>query len=164
MLLPSLSFQDLLSESTAQHITVGILIRRHSSPTLSVFSHPSTSHFIRLLMVSRDIACSKRLRTAADDGEELTDEEYKEAVKMLDAEYKKSQKGGRNQARIKELMGKTKKRRRMWIVQERPLVWEELEIFLSLGSSRGVSVLEYKYILFRHCITVQCIYLVCKYS
>lgn len=83
---------------------------------------------------------SKHLRTTADEGEELSDKEYKEAIEELGAELKKGRKGGRNQATVKELMEKTRKRRRRWIEQDRPLIWEVLDVFPCLGSSRGVSV------------------------
>lgn len=83
---------------------------------------------------------SKRPKAPSNDGEDLSDG-YTEAVELLGAEFKKSRKQGRNQAKIKDLMEKTRERRRKWIVQDRPLVWEVVEAFPCLGSSKGVSVL-----------------------
>lgn len=87
---------------------------------------------------------SKRMRTSiADDGEELNDEEYEAAVKELQTEYRKGRKGGRNQALLKQLMEKTRRARRRWIENERPLVSEVIGRFPCLETSRMVSTLPY---------------------
>ena len=88
---------------------------------------------------------SKRMRNGsiADDGEELSDEEYEAAIKELQTEYKKGRKGGRNQALLKQLMEKTRKGRRRWIENERPPVSEVIGRFPCLETSRMVSTLPY---------------------
>lgn len=73
----------------------------------------------------------------------LNDDEYadyEEAVWELQAEFKKGRKGGRNQARMKELMDKTRKGRQLWIQHDRPLVTEVVEKFPCLATSKMVSV------------------------
>ena len=62
-------------------------------------------------------------------------------IKELQAEYIKGRKGSRNQALLKQLMEKTRRRRR-WIENERPLVSEVVGRFPCLGTSRMVSSLD----------------------
>ena len=76
------------------------------------------------------------------NGQELNDDEY-EGIKELQAEYRKGHKGGRNQALLKQLMEKTRRGRRRWIENERPLVSEVVGRFPCLGTSRTVSSLDY---------------------
>lgn len=86
---------------------------------------------------------SKRMRTSTDDdGEEMSDEDYEEAVKELQSEYRKGRKGGRNQATLKQLMEKTRTKRRRWMENDRPLVSEVIKMFPCLETSRMVSHFE----------------------
>ena len=82
----------------------------------------------------------KRIKLfTGDDRPQLDEGEYEEAIVKLQAEYKKSHKGGRNQATVKDLMDKTMSRRRKWIEEERPLVSDAIKKFPCLSTSRGVS-------------------------
>ena len=87
---------------------------------------------------------SKRMRSHEDDsnGQELNDDEYEGMIKELQAEYRKGRKGDRSQALLKQLMEKTRGRRR-WVENERPLVSEVVGRFPCLGTSRTVSSLDY---------------------
>ena len=88
---------------------------------------------------------SKRMRSHEDDsnGQELNDDEYEGMIKELQAEYRKGRKEGRNQALLKQLIEKTRRGRRRWIENERPLVSEVVERFPCLRTSRMVSSLDY---------------------
>ena len=91
---------------------------------------------------------SKRMRTSIGDdreelNDELNDEEYEAAVKELQTEYRKGRKRGRNQALLKQLMERTRRGRRRWIENERPLVSEVIGRFPCLETSRMVSTLPY---------------------
>ncbi len=68
---------------------------------------------------------SKRLHFSTEGSQEITDEEYEDAITELNAAYKKP-KRGRNHATIKHLMENTQQRRRKWIVEESPLVSQVL--------------------------------------
>ena len=86
---------------------------------------------------------SKRMRSHDDsDGPELNDDEYEKTIKKLQTEYKKGRKGGKNQALLKQLIEKTRRGRRRWIENERPLVSEVVGRFPCLGTSRMVRFLD----------------------
>lgn len=72
-------------------------------------------------------------------GSAMSEDEYQEALVSLEVEYRKGRKGGRNPGVINDLMEKTRTRRVKWIQEERPLVWEVMEKFPCLASSRMVS-------------------------
>ena len=85
--------------------------------------HPTDENgepIIRCGAASKDLEPpSKRMRSSPiDDGQELMDDQYQEAVQEL-----KTQRG-RNSAVLNKLMEKTRKRRREWIQGDRPLVSE----------------------------------------
>ena len=111
--------------------------------------HPTDEN--RDSIARRTVAASKNLEplskcmqtSVADDGEGLNDDEYEAVIKELQTEYKKGRKGGRNQALLKQLMEKTRKGRRRWIENERPLVSEVIGRFPCLETSRMVSTLPY---------------------
>ena len=77
------------------------------------------------------------------------DDEYDDAVQELQVECSKATKKI-NQVKIKDLMEKTFKQRRKWIVNDRPLVLEVIERFPPLSNSTNVSYLrpEWKIIFF----------------
>ena len=77
---------------------------------------------------------SKRQRISDGGAQEITDEEYDDAIDKLKAECKKNK--GKNHATIKELMQVTEQRRRKWIEEESPLVVEILSKYPSLTSTR----------------------------
>ena len=83
----------------------------------------------------------KRLRLYSEDDTLLNDEEYEEAVQVLQDEYnnRKKNKKGSNQKVIKDLMEKTKVKRHQWIRQDRPMITEVLDKFPVLRTSRWVS-------------------------
>lgn len=83
----------------------------------------------------------KRLRLYSEEDTMINEEEYEEAVQVLQDEYnnKKKNKKGSNHKIIKDLMEKTKKRRHQWIRQDRPMVTEVLNKFPVLRTSRWVS-------------------------
>ena len=72
------------------------------------------------------------------DGPEITAEEYQEAVTVLKLELRRPRKT-RNHAMMKELMEKTRRERQRWIEQECPLVWEVVETFPCIATSKCVS-------------------------
>lgn len=80
---------------------------------------------------------SKRQRISDGGAQEITDEEYDDAIDKLKAECKKNK--GKNHATIKELMQVTEQRRRKWIEEESPLVVEILSKYPSLTSTKVVS-------------------------
>lgn len=82
----------------------------------------------------------KRLRLYTEEDAEVDEEEYEEAVEVLQDEYnnKKNKKGSSHKV-IKDLMEKTKQRRHQWIRRDRPMITEVLEKFPVLRTSRWVS-------------------------
>lgn len=109
--------------------------------------HPTDENgepIIRCGAASKDLEPpSKRMRSSpVDSGQELTDDQYQEAVQELKTEYRKGRKGGRNYAVLNKLMEKTRKRRREWIQGDRPLVSEVIAVFPCLETSRTVSSLQ----------------------
>lgn len=80
---------------------------------------------------------SKRQRLSDSEAQEITDEEYDDAIARLKEECKK--KKGRNHATIKEIMEVTQQRRRKWIEEESPLVMEALCKYPCLTSTKVVS-------------------------
>lgn len=85
----------------------------------------------------------KRMKLQLDINDELEidEEEYEEALKQMQEEYKsRSVKGkeGRSSSTIKHLMGKTRLQRLKWIQDERPLVSEVLKKFPFLKTNRWV--------------------------
>ena len=82
-----------------------------------------------------------KLQLDIDDELEIDEEEYEEAIKQMQEEYRnKSTKGkqGRSSSTIKHLMGKTRLLRLKWIQDERPLVSEILKKFPFLKANRWV--------------------------
>lgn len=84
---------------------------------------------------------AKRIRLAEEDFDvdEITEEEYEEAIEQIKAEYRKGSRGGKNHATLKQLMDKTQKRRVQWIRDGRPLVSEIVATFPCLKTGKGVS-------------------------
>ena len=86
---------------------------------------------------------SKQLRmfSSGDGSAQLEGEEYEEALTELKRAHR-SDKKGRNYARIKFLMESTCQQRRKWIVEERPLVAEILHVSFSVfqQSSKFTSI------------------------
>ena len=81
-----------------------------------------------------------KLQLDIDDELEIDEEEYEEAIKQMQEEYRnKSAKG--KQGTIKHLMGKTRLLRLKWIQDERPLVSEILKKFPFLKANRWVCFL-----------------------
>ena len=86
------------------------------------------------------------------DGPELNDDEYEEMIKELQTEHRKARKRGRNQALLKQLMEKTRRGRRRWIEDERPLVSEVVGRVPCLGTSRMVRSLDCSVFFLHSCI------------
>ena len=85
---------------------------------------------------------TKRKKTNGEDVhvsmDETTEEEYEEAIKELQAEHTKGKKGGKNHARIKELMKQTHAKRQKWIHDTNPLITDVIELFPALLTTKGV--------------------------
>jgi len=75
-----------------------------------------------------------------NDEEELTNEEYDDAVRKLEEEYKKkiSKRGKQNPSEVKRLMALTRGRRQEWVKADCPLVSDVVEKFPFLQSSLWV--------------------------
>lgn len=71
--------------------------------------------------------------------DDITDEEYEEAIEQIKTEQQKGSTGGKNHAILKQLMDKTQKRRAQWIRDERPMVSEIIATFPCLNTIKGVS-------------------------
>lgn len=84
---------------------------------------------------------SKRHKTPADfEDDELSEEEYKQAIEDLKTEWKKGR-SGRSQTKLKKLMDQTHKARRQWIMNEKPMVHDIVKKFPPLKHSRFVSII-----------------------
>ncbi len=81
---------------------------------------------------------SKRWRVDPDENDEISEQEYMEAVSEIKSEWKKAKKN-RNQTGVKDLMEVTFATRRKWISSERPLVTDVVENFPCLSSTKVVS-------------------------
>ena len=85
-----------------------------------------------------------KLQLNIEDELDISEEEYEEAVKQMQQEYKKkSAKGkqGRSNSTVKHLMNKTRFQRLKWIQDEHPLVSEVLKKFPFLKANRWVRLL-----------------------
>ena len=71
--------------------------------------------------------------------DEITEEEYEEAIEQIKVEHQKGSRGGKNHAVLKQLMDKTQKRRAQWIRDGRPMVSEIIATFPCLSTIKGVS-------------------------
>lgn len=84
---------------------------------------------------------AKRMKVFAEEESPIDDDEYEEAIKELQQEFKSKGKGkkGNGHGFVKNLMAKTRVRRRQWINSDRPLISDVLEKFPYLSTSRWVS-------------------------
>ena len=83
---------------------------------------------------------SKQRKVDLEDGSDIDDEVYEEALSNLKAEMKK---GGKSKATgkhttIKHIMQLTRKRRCQWIQEEHPLISDVVQKFPCLAFSRWV--------------------------
>lgn len=82
-----------------------------------------------------------KLQLDIEDESEISEEEYEEAVKKMQEEYKsKSGKGKQKSSNstVKHLMDKTRWRRLKWLQDEHPMVSEVLNKFPYLKVNRWV--------------------------
>ena len=82
----------------------------------------------------------KRVRLYSKEDGVIDNEEYEEAVQVLQDEYnnRKKNKKGSNHKALKDLMEKTKRKRHEWICKDRLMIREVLDKFPVLRTSRWV--------------------------
>ena len=71
--------------------------------------------------------------------DEITEEEFEEAIEQIKVQHQKGSRGGKNHAVLKQIMDKTQKRRAQWIRDGKPMVSEIIATFPCLNTLKGVS-------------------------
>ena len=92
--------------------------------------------------ISKEPATKRKRVEPSDNGEEISESEYDDAIQTMKGEYqKKVAKKPYNPSEVKRLMYLTQLKRQAWITTECPLLTDIIDQFPFLQSSSWVSML-----------------------